>query len=107
MTNIFRWEGGKQKSNFGGRILSISAILDSILTKFYVACFTFLQVLIIDGKSCKILKSFKLSGNAIKSIDFARRGRYCIMQWRSSVYVCVWLLPLLIIYLCSRVYTIL
>ena len=33
------------------------------------------QVLIIDAKTLKVLMSFKLTGNAIKSIEFARRGR--------------------------------
>ena len=33
------------------------------------------QVLIVDSKTLKVLKSFKLTGNAIKSIEFARRGR--------------------------------
>ena len=33
------------------------------------------KVLVIDTVSLDVLKIFKLSGNAIKSIDFARRGR--------------------------------
>ena len=33
------------------------------------------KMLIIDSKSLTVLKTLKFSGNAIKSIEFSRRGR--------------------------------
>lgn len=40
------------------------------------------KVLIIDTESLSVLKTLKFSGNAIKSIEFARRGRYEERGWR-------------------------
>ena len=34
------------------------------------------KVLILDSETLAVLKTLKFSGNAIKSIEFARRGRF-------------------------------
>ena len=38
------------------------------------------KMLIIDSASLSVLKTFKFSGNAVKSIEFARRGRYSVLE---------------------------
>ena len=56
------------------------------------------KVLIMDTETMTVLKTLKFSGNAIKSIEFARRGRYgghgegregqeSLEVWRTFYYV--------------------